>query len=59
MPKSKSTRIDRTHRTPRDPGPDREDRHHKVSAGTSDGVIDAELDELDTDKYEPPVRKAH
>lgn len=48
MPKSKSTRTDRTKRNPRDPGPDRQ--VHKVS----DGVIDEELDELDTDKYEPP-----
>lgn len=51
MPKSKPTRTDRTKRNPRDPGPEREEQR------LSDGTVDAELDELDTDKYEPPVRK--
>ena len=56
MPKSKSSNGDRTKRAPRDPSPEREleARHER-----EDGVVEAELDELDTDKYEPPPRKDH
>ena len=53
MSKSKPTRADRTKSAHRDPGPDR------AEASQSDGVVDEELDELDTDKYEPPPRKEH
>ncbi len=54
MPKSKSTtRTDRTKRAPRDPSPERKEQ------SLSDGTIDAELDEVDTDKYQPPPRKEH
>lgn len=53
MPKSKPSRMDRSKREPRDPGPEREEQSR------SDGVVEAELDELDTDKYEPPARKEH
>jgi hypothetical protein len=42
---SKAEPGDQTRRRVRDPGPDEEQ---------SDGRIEAELDELDTDKYEPP-----
>ena len=51
MPKSKPVRSDRTKRNPRDPGPEREEE------SLSDGRVEVELDELDTDKYEPPPRK--
>ena len=51
MSKSKLGRADRTKRNARDPGPEREEQ------SLSDGTIEAELDELDTDKYEPPPRK--
>jgi hypothetical protein len=54
MPKSKSsTRSDRTKRNHRDPSQERE------AQSQSDGVVEEELDELDTDKYEPPPRKEH
>ena len=55
MPKSKSTRSDRTKRAPRDMT---SERRAEVEA-QSDGVVTEELDELDTDKYEPPPRKEH
>lgn len=57
MPKSKPTRVDRTKRNHRDPGPEREVQNR--SRSQSDGVIDEEMEELDTDKYEPPPRKEH
>jgi hypothetical protein len=57
MPKSKSSRdVDRTKRAPRDPSPERE---LEARRERSDGVVDAEMEELDTDKYEPPPRKDH
>lgn len=51
MPKSKSTRVDRTKRAPRDPGPERtaQVQHERER----DGVVEDEMDEYDTDKYEP------
>lgn len=48
MPKSKPTRTDQTKRNL---GPERAEQ------SLSDGTVEAELDELDTDKYEPPPRK--
>jgi hypothetical protein len=54
MPKSKPTRTDRTKRNHRDPGPEREAQN---LSRVSDGTIEAELDELDTDKYEPPPHR--
>jgi len=54
MSKSKPT-PDRTKREPRDPGPERAEQSQRE--GASDGVVEEELDELDTDKYEPPPRK--
>ncbi len=48
MAKSKSSRTERTK------GPEREEARGEERV--SDGVIDAELDERDTDKYEPPTR---
>jgi len=52
MTKAKATRNDRTKRAPRDMSAE---RHAEVS----DGRIVEDLDELDTDKYEPPTRKEH
>jgi hypothetical protein len=58
MPKSKSTPQDRTKRAPRDPGPEREEEARRArSTDVSDGVVEEELDELDTDKYEPPAKR--
>ena len=51
MPKSKSTHVDRTKRAPRDPGPERAEQVQRER----DGVVEEELDEFDTDKYEPPA----
>lgn len=52
MAKSKSSRTERTK-----PSPDRPDRHEaRGEERVSDGVVAAELDERDTDKYEPPGR---
>ena len=56
MPKSKSSDVSRTKRAPRDPSPERE---LESRIDREDGVVDAEMEELDTDKYEPPVRKEH
>jgi hypothetical protein len=51
----KSRSQNRTKRNPRDPSPEREAQAKRDRAtDTSDGVIDDELDELDTDRYEPP-----
>jgi hypothetical protein len=55
MPKSKSN-VDRSKRAPRDPSPEREAQAQKER---EDGVVEEELDELDTDKYEPAPRKEH
>jgi hypothetical protein len=57
MPKSKSTRSDRTKRAPRDMTSER--RAQVEAEQQSDGVVTDELDELDTDKYEPAPRKEH
>ncbi len=46
----KSRSQNRTKRNPRDPSPERE-AQAKLDR---DGVVEEEMDELDTDKYEPP-----
>lgn len=56
MPKSKSSSVDRTKRATREPSPERE---VKSRLEREDGVVEEELDELDTDKYEAPPRNDH
>jgi hypothetical protein len=58
MTKAKSTHTNRTKRAPRDMSAER--RSEVDAELSSSGVIDDELDELDTDRYEPPtLRKEH
>jgi hypothetical protein len=62
MPKSKSSNVDRNKRATRDPRPERVlelELELESQLERQDGVVVAELDELDTDKYEPAPRKAH
>jgi hypothetical protein len=58
MTKAKPPRQDRTKRAPRDMTAERRSEV-EAELGTSSGVVDDELDELDTDRYEPPARKEH
>ena len=50
----KSRAQNRTKRNPRDPSPERE---VQAKLDRDDGVVQDEMDELDTDKYEPPPRR--
>ncbi len=61
MPKSKSKRQPskgRVKRQPRDPTPERKRTAQEIDElyETSDGTVDAEMMEFDTDRYELPKR---
>lgn len=61
MPKSKSKRQPskgRVKRQPRDPTPERKRTAQEIDElyETSDGTVDAEMMEFDTDRYELPRR---
>ena len=55
MTKAKSTRSDRTKRAPRDMSAE---RRAEVEAELGNGTVQEELDELDTDRYEPPASRS-
>jgi hypothetical protein len=59
MPESRKSQPERgTKRNPRDPGPDREQSTRPPDERTeSDGTVESELDELDTDKYQAPRKR--
>jgi hypothetical protein len=65
MSKPKSSQADRTKRAPRDPSPERqkqleqerEEAWRPADDLESDGTVGGELEEFDTDKYEPAPKR--